>query len=78
MCSPEIDLTLGTAVAATHPVLGVFVCTRKEDRHICRHPWPVERNGNWRLADRWTHIRPLQTWTDRRMNCNVNIHVSAC
>lgn len=52
MRSHETDLTLGTAVAATHPVLRVFVCTRKEDRHICRHPWPVERNGNWRLADR--------------------------
>lgn len=31
MCSPETDLTLGTAVAATHPLLRVFVCTRKED-----------------------------------------------
>lgn len=31
MCSPETDLTLGTAVAATHPVLGVFVHRKKTD-----------------------------------------------
>lgn len=77
MCSPEIDLTLGTAVAATHPVLGVFVCTKKEDTFAdtlaCREKWELKTG---RQMDR--HVWPLQTWTDRHMNCNVNIHISAC
>lgn len=77
MCSPEVDLDLGMAVAAIAPILEVFVFNRKEDTFAdtlaYREKWRRETGRQMCI-----HIWPLQIWTGRQTNCNVKIHISVC